>query len=55
VVLSEIAGSTVEILGDGDTELFEIEPIAPGRYVLLCNLPGHYQRGEYTGFEVIAP
>lgn len=39
----------------GNTEVFEIEPIAPGKYVMFCSLPGHYQRGEYAGFEVIAP
>lgn len=22
--------------------------VAPGRYVLLCNLPGHYERGEFV-------
>ena len=53
-VLSEVAGRT-KVLADGNLEVFEIEPIAPGKYVLLCNLPGHYQGGEYTGFEVLAP
>jgi uncharacterized cupredoxin-like copper-binding protein len=23
-----------------------------GKYVLLCNLPGHYKFGQYTGFTV---
>jgi uncharacterized cupredoxin-like copper-binding protein len=26
--------------------------LAPGKYVLLCNLPGHYQAGQRTGFAV---
>jgi uncharacterized cupredoxin-like copper-binding protein len=26
--------------------------LAPGKYVLLCNLPGHYQLGQRTGFTV---
>jgi uncharacterized cupredoxin-like copper-binding protein len=24
------------------------EPLAPGRYVLVCNLPGHYKLGMHT-------
>ena len=27
--------------------------LAPGRYVLLCNLRGHYKSGMYTAFEAI--
>ncbi len=26
--------------------------LAKGKYVLLCNLPAHYQAGQYTGFTV---
>ena len=26
--------------------------LAAGKYVLLCNLPGHYQAGQRTGFGV---
>ena len=26
--------------------------LARGRYVLLCNLPGHYKAGQYSGFTV---
>jgi uncharacterized cupredoxin-like copper-binding protein len=26
--------------------------LAPGRYVLLCNVPGHYQRGMRVGLTV---
>ena len=26
--------------------------LAPGKYVLLCNLPGHYKRGQYLAFTV---
>ncbi len=26
--------------------------LTPGRYVLLCNLPGHYQAGQRVGFTV---
>lgn len=28
------------------------EDIEPGTYVILCFLPGHYERGEFTVFEV---
>jgi hypothetical protein len=26
--------------------------LSPGRYVVLCNLPGHYERGELAGLEI---
>jgi uncharacterized cupredoxin-like copper-binding protein len=26
--------------------------LKPGRYVLLCNLAGHYKAGQYSGFVV---
>lgn len=26
--------------------------LQPGNYVAICNLPGHYQAGMYTGFTV---
>ena len=26
--------------------------LAPGKYVLLCNLPGHYKRGQFVSFVV---
>jgi uncharacterized cupredoxin-like copper-binding protein len=26
--------------------------LAPGHYVAICNLPGHYQRGMHVGFSV---
>ena len=26
--------------------------LKPGKYVLLCNLPGHYKSGQYTGISV---
>ncbi len=54
VAASQIVASSEPIKG-GNTEIFEIEPIAPGKYVIFCNEPGHYQRGEYKGFEVVAP
>jgi uncharacterized cupredoxin-like copper-binding protein len=26
--------------------------LAPGRYELICNLPGHYAAGDYTELTV---
>jgi uncharacterized cupredoxin-like copper-binding protein len=26
--------------------------LSPGKYVLICNLPGHYKAGQYTGLSV---
>ncbi len=55
-------GANGEVSEDG--KVGEIEPfganatkkltldLKPGNYVLLCNLPGHYQRGIHTGFTV---
>jgi len=35
-------------------ELFEIEYIE-GQYVLFCDLPGHYARGEYAAITALTP
>ena len=49
---------------DEDLEMGEVEDIEPGetkrftvnlkrgRYVLLCNVVGHYELGQYRGFRV---
>src|SRR2546426_2252331 len=29
--------------------------LTPGKYVLICNVAGHYQLGMHTGFTVDAP
>lgn len=29
--------------------------LAPGKYVFICNVPGHYQLGMHTGFTVDPP
>jgi uncharacterized cupredoxin-like copper-binding protein len=29
--------------------------LTPGKYVFICNVPGHYQLGMHTGFTVDAP
>jgi uncharacterized cupredoxin-like copper-binding protein len=28
--------------------------LAAGKYVLFCNLPGHYKAGQYKGFSVVS-
>ena len=39
----------------GDVETYEVEPIAPGHYVVFCDIPGHYQAGEFAAFQIAAP
>jgi uncharacterized cupredoxin-like copper-binding protein len=50
-----------EAAGEVPGEIGSVEPGAteevtlsldPGKYALICNLPGHYQAGQYTGFTV---
>jgi len=47
------AGSVGEIgefkAGATERKAFNLKP---GRYVLLCNVPGHYKAGMYTAFTV---
>lgn len=35
----------------GQTEEVTLS-LEPGKYVLICNLPGHYAAGQYVGFTV---
>ncbi|HEX9416672.1 MAG TPA: hypothetical protein VF895_08220 [Gaiellaceae bacterium] len=35
----------------GQTKKLTVK-LAAGKYVLLCNLPGHYKFGQYAGFTV---
>lgn len=44
-----------ETVESGNPKLYEVDPIAPGRYLIFCNLPGHCQSGEFAGFEVASP
>ena len=37
----------------GATRTFVIDNMEPGKYVLFCNLAGHYQNGMRTAFTVI--
>lgn len=42
----------LEGLGSGNTKSTTIK-LAPGRYLLVCNLPGHFLAGMVTSFTVI--
>jgi uncharacterized cupredoxin-like copper-binding protein len=46
----ESAGETDDI-NPGESEELQVE-LAEGTYVLICNVPAHYEGGMYTGFEV---
>ena len=39
--------------GDEGTQVASAE-MSPGRYVIFCAIPGHYQQGMHAGFEVTA-
>jgi uncharacterized cupredoxin-like copper-binding protein len=47
------AGSQGEIpeVAPGQTQTLTLK-LAPGHYVLICNLPGHYKGGMHAGFVV---
>ena len=38
-------------IGPGSTERLTLN-LKKGKYVLICNLPGHYKRGQYAGLTV---
>jgi uncharacterized cupredoxin-like copper-binding protein len=53
-VEEEAAGTLVDEVEDvkpGTTARLTVH-LAAGRYVLLCNLPGHYRRGMHAAFRV---
>jgi len=54
VAIKDLAGHW-QVLDAEESEVFEVEPIAPGSYVMFCTLPGHYQAGEFAAFHVQAP
>ena len=41
----------VEDLASGDTNSLTLT-LEPGTYVVVCNLPGHYEKGMYSAFTV---
>ena len=49
----EAAESPGEVpgIGPGKKKTLDLS-LQPGKYVLLCNLPGHYKAGQYTGLSV---
>lgn len=54
----DVGNSVVQVLPaiePGNTEVWEIEPIAPGDYIIFCNEAGHYRAGEYAAFHISAP
>lgn len=46
---ADAVGGTHLDAGESDTYAVELEP---GRYVLFCNLPGHYESGQQVVLEV---
>lgn len=44
-----VAGRLALIEGDGGTATLTVA-LPPGRYVLICNVPGHYSLGMHTEF-----
>jgi uncharacterized cupredoxin-like copper-binding protein len=41
----------IEEVAPGATKTGDFK-LTPGKYVMICNLPGHYQRGMYGSFTV---
>lgn len=46
----EVPGEIPSVM-PGATEEVTLK-LDPGKYVLICNLPGHYAAGQYSGFSV---
>lgn len=42
---------SIHDIAAGDSKADELD-LKPGKYVLVCNLPGHYQAGMYTPLTV---
>ena len=54
VVNPEAAGEVIGSIDPlpGDIEVEEPYDLAPGRYVLICSIPGHYQQGMFAELTV---
>ena len=50
----EVVGGFTSLIGPGDSQTAATE-LPPGSYVLICNVPGHYESGMFVNFEVTAP
>lgn len=48
------ASFDVPAADDGEGLQVVSADLTPGKYVIFCAIPGHYQQGMHTGFEVIA-
>ncbi len=55
VVTTGLTAVELGTIGHSDYAIYEVEPIAPGNYVIFCNIPGHYGDGEYAPFTIHAP
>ncbi len=44
-------GEVAQLTPGSDTMYLTLD-LEPGKYVLLCNVPGHYALGQYVGFTV---
>lgn len=51
VYTTPLRGDADHRIRDGRGVNFTID-LQPGKYVLLCNLAGHYQKGQYVAFTV---
>lgn len=44
--------AVTELIGVGRVTSLKLD-LAPGNYVLICNVPGHYQLGMHVAFKVV--
>jgi len=42
----------IPVFGPGKTRRLTLD-LKPGKYVLICNVPGHYKAGMFVGFRVV--
>lgn len=42
----------IPVFGPGKTRRLTLD-LKPGKYVLICNVPGHYKAGMFIGFRVV--
>lgn len=42
----------IPVFGPGKTRRLSLD-LKPGKYVLICNVPGHYKAGMFVGFRVV--
>ena len=45
----------IGLFGADDSRLTPATQLEAGSYVLICNVPGHYENGMFAAFEVVAP